>query len=53
VTASGGALLAAMHALLDGTLAPEIDSEHAEGVLLELRARPRLSSRDRKMSSPE
>lgn len=33
LTASGGALLATMHALLEGELAPEVDSDHAEGVL--------------------
>lgn len=33
LTASGGALLATMHALLKGELTPEVDSEHAEGVL--------------------
>ena len=31
--ASGGAMLAVMHALLLGELGPEADSEHAEGVL--------------------
>lgn len=31
--ASGGALLAVMHAVLEGELGPEADVEHAEGVL--------------------
>jgi AcrR family transcriptional regulator len=33
LSASGGALLAVIHAQLDGAISPEADSEHAEGVL--------------------
>jgi AcrR family transcriptional regulator len=33
LTASGGALLAVIHSLLEGQLTPHADSDHAEGVL--------------------
>ncbi len=45
--ASGGALIAVMHAVLLGELGKRADCEHAEGVLRSFGARPRRGRRDR------
>lgn len=53
LTGSGGALLATMHALLEGGFTAEADSEHAEGVLRSFGLDPREAAEIARRPLPE